>query len=57
MPTRIELPKELVKSAFVQKQQSLRRAITQATNALVKSALDDELSQITKAIDTMTETK
>ena len=57
MAVRLELPKDLVKLAFKSKIDSLKRAQTAATNPLIKSALDDELGQITQALGTMTEIK
>lgn len=57
MAVKIDLPKDLVKNCFTVKLASLRRAHKEATNPLIKQALDDELSQITKAIDTMAEIK
>lgn len=57
MATKIDLPKDLIKEAFTAKLASLKRAQTAATNKLIKAALDDELSQITLAIASMTEIK
>jgi len=57
MATRIELPKKIVSDAFKQREDSLKRAINTATNELVKTALQDELNQITAAKATITEIK
>lgn len=55
--TVVELPRDIVKIAFKKHVDSLKRAETAATNPLIKSAIADELGQITKAMDTMAETK
>lgn len=57
MPTRIDLDKDLVRAAFQQRTEGLKRQIGAATNKAVKVALEDELAQITKALDTMADTK
>lgn len=57
MATKIELPKDVIKIAFKKHIDSCKRASTAATNTLIKNALDDEIGQITKALDTMTEIK
>lgn len=57
MATRIDLPKELVKAAFKQRQDSLKRSISNATNTLVKEAYESELKQLNTAIDTIAEIK
>lgn len=57
MAVKVELSKELVKIAMKKHIDSIKRAVTAATNPLIKNALEDELGQITKAMDTMTEIK
>lgn len=57
MATRIELDRSIVKAALDKHLQSAKRARAAATNELIKRALDDEISQITKASDTLTDTK
>lgn len=57
MATRIELPRDLVKTAFTMKINSLKRAEKEATNPLIKTALADELGQIQTALNTLTEIK
>lgn len=57
MATRIELPRDLVKTAFTMKISSLKRAEKEATNPLIRAALQDELGQIQTALNTMAEIK
>jgi len=57
MATKVELPKELVKTAIEQAILLRHRQIKQATNALIKQALEQELTDLSKARDTLTETK
>lgn len=57
MAVKIDLPRDAVKIAFKAYTASLKRSINAATNPLIKNALEDELGQITKALDTMTEIK
>ena len=57
MATRIELPKDLVKRSFTTTIASLKRAINNAGNPGVKTALEHELAEITKAVDTASEIK
>lgn len=57
MAVKLDLPKDVIKLAFKAKIDSLKRAITSASNPLIKTALDDELGQINHALATMTEIK
>lgn len=57
MATRVELPKDLVKTALEQAASLRARNIKAATNALIKTALEDEERQIRAAIGIMTEIK
>jgi hypothetical protein len=57
MATRIELDKVIVKAALEKQLQSSKRARAGATNNLIKQALEDEISQIAKAADTISDTK
>lgn len=57
MAVKIELAKDVIRVAFKKHIDSCKRAQVAATNTLIKTALDDEIGQITKALDTMTEIK
>lgn len=57
MATKVELPKDIVKT-LIEGGISLRhRQIKQASNNLIKQALDDELSALSKAKDTLSDVK
>lgn len=56
MPLKLDLPKAMVKNALEQAISLRRRNINSASNELIKKALEDEVSAIRLAIDTMTET-
>ena len=57
MATRVELPKELIKTALEQAAALRQRNIKATANAIIKQALEEELRQITLAKDTMTDSK
>lgn len=57
MATRIELPKEIVASAIQKHIASLQRALKEATNPVIKQALEQELQTTIQAKLTISETK
>jgi len=57
MATRVDLPKEIITSAFETKCASLRRGINSATNPVIKEALQQELGAITSALGKMVDIK
>lgn len=57
MATRVELPKELVDGALETKIASVKRAANNATNPIIKDALNKELAALNSAKVTLTEIK
>jgi len=57
MATRADLPKDLVAACIDQKIASTKRAINTATNELIKTALKDELAQLSTGRNTLTDIK
>lgn len=57
MATKVELPREMVKVALEQACTLRLRQMKQATNELIKKALDDEERAIRLAINTLADTK
>lgn len=57
MATKVELPKDMVKTLIENGMALRQRQIKQATNPLIKTALEDELSALSKSRDTIIEAK
>lgn len=57
MATRVELPRELIKSALENAIALRERQIKAATNQIIKDALAQEQAALTTASTTLTETK
>jgi hypothetical protein len=57
MAIKIELPVELVRRALNKEIQSITRAAKGSDNTIIKQALHEEISQLTKALHTLTESK
>jgi hypothetical protein len=57
MAIRVDLPQELVRRALNKEIQSITRAAKGSENTIIKQALHEEISQLTKAMHTLSETK
>lgn len=57
MATKVELPRELVKTALEQAASLRVRNAKASTNPIIKQALEEEERHIRNAISTLTETK